>query len=280
MKLLKIFKSDINKHCLISTSFMDFIWEKADKEAIITTQIVDCNLSSKENDHLILELNYKDNKLFKANENYGGDIEKIDLLEEHKELPFTKVKVKNTLNYLLNSSTSKRKLFGSKSLQFKIPFSSENYTVNYYGKINKELVNWLPFSEIEIFAPEFLQGTLFIDYSDAQNPKYLNEEVIQKENYPDKGQGFTIKYFNEARFSVEKLERYGEPILGYLGVPIWVQYPEIPRCPKTNNVMKFMLQIETRSRTYPEPGEYNYEPDVFIFMEPNSKIVGIVLQRS
>ena len=170
-----------------------------------------------------------------------------------------------------------------KSKELTIPERSEKYTVNYYGRVNRRVINWLPFEEIELFSPEYLRGVLFIDYKDPLHPKYLNEEVIEKVDYPDKDQEFSIKYFCEMsyRLSDHRNEEKDEGVLGSTGIPEWIQQPQIPRCPETNRIMKFMIQIDRHHEWYPsDEGNYDYEPAVIIFMDPESKIVGVVLQTT
>jgi len=170
-------------------------------------------------------------------------------------------------------------LFGKFDQSIIIPEMKGDYTVNYIGKISNKLVNWLPFEEIYFFCPEFLKGVLYVDYSNPLYPKYLNNEVIEKVNFPKKNR-FILKEFNKVSFNIQ-LEVNDSETLGLIGVPSWIQNPEIPKCPKTNKPMKFIIQLDASEYKYQlgkTENDFDYEPIIYIFMEPKSKIIAYVLQ--
>lgn len=260
--------NDSKKYYLGGINFQDLEWADVDKEAIFKTQLLPYEDIGKDFFEEILELQYLDNKLIRAIDHLQGTAYPIDLTEKSIELNFPK-NISPKHYYTLYKSKDANydfKLFGSKPDNFYIPTENKNYTVNYVGTVSKTVIDWLPLEKIDLFAPEFLVGTLFIDYSNPHKPKYLNEEVIQKANYPNPEKGFTIKYFKEEFLSVLESNVISDTI-GNLGIPHWIQHPDIPRCPKSGRIMRFMLSIDF------------YEPCMLVFMEPTTSIVGILLQR-
>lgn len=258
---------DLKKYFLGGISFQDLEWANVDKEAIFKTQLMPNEDVGKDFFEEILELQYLENKLIGVVDHLQGTAYPVDLTEKIIELNFPK-NLSPKHFYSLNKSKDANydlKLFGSKPNDFHIPTDNKNYTVNYLGTVPRTVIDWLPLEKIDLFAPEFLVGTLFIDYSNPHKPTYLNEEVIQKINYPNPEKGFTIKYFKEEFLSV--LEPNGDSnSIGNIGIPDWIQHPDIPRCPKSGRIMRFMLSIDF------------YEPRIFVFMEPTTNIVGVLLQ--
>ena len=72
---------------------------------------------------------------------------------------------------------------------------------------------------------------------------------------------------------------------GHAGIPNWIQYPDIPLCPKSGKRMRFLAQFHAgvkASRSNVEPADEFYrhyfeelnfwgDGDLFIFFEPSSK---------
>ena len=165
--------------------------------------------------------------------------------------------------------------------QFVIPKSNESYKVNFLATITKASIEWLPFDEIHLFCPEFLTGTLFMDYSDPLSPKYLNEEVIQKVNYPDKSAPFEIKEYREVRVDVYPKFQDSKKWFGYLRTPAWLQEDETPTSPLTGKRMKFLLQLSFEAFDgpgYKDSDFFKYPPYIYYFIEPETKLISVTLQ--
>lgn len=271
----------MEKYFLSSIDFDRLKWESTDLESIFATQRLSPDISEREKFAEILELRFQGDELIEVFEHLEGQIYPVELSPSDKQLGIPKAGEIHLHHYLISEKTGSDKLFGQKSGSLQFPSTAEKYTVNYFGTITRSIISWLPFKEIELFSPEYLRGILFIDYKNPSKPRYLNEEVIEKINFPDKDQDFTIKYFEEMPFRLSSQHQEDEGVLGCIGMPEWIQQQQIPRCPETNRVMKFMLEIDRYHEWYPEgEGNYDYEPAVIVFMEPISKIVGIVLQTT
>lgn len=81
---------------------------------------------------------------------------------------------------------------------------------------------------------------------------------------------------------------------GITGLPFWIQYPEIPRCPVSGRLMRFVCHLNsclsikivqsTLSFTTKYAKDYCYDlrfwgsGTLYIFMEPETKIVGFLIQ--
>ncbi len=257
-------------------------WESIDEEAVYKTQRIAPSINKIEDFIEVLELRFEGDKLVGVTEYVEGRGYPVDDLNNGKILERPEESPIQTRKYLYEAKEGLSHLFGEKSTGFNIPEDEAKYSVNYFGNITSGLIEWLPYPEIELFCPEFLMGILYVDYNDPLKPKYLNPEVIEKVNFPDKDQEFAIKTFVKEPYIVDTKFDEFEGCFGYLGVPLWLQHFQIPRCPITGNVMKFMIEIEGSNLSYGRnlEGKYSYDPAVYFFMEPDSKIIGIVLQTT
>ena len=257
--------------------FYQLEFEDIDLEAIFRSQLINLDDFEKEVFEEIVELEYEGSQLVKAVDHIQGIKYPATIEKEIQHCHFEDLEI-NRCFYLVRGVDPRKgfNLFGEPSKDFCIPKDDEDYTVNFYGKLTKKTISWLPFEDIELFAPEFLTGTLYIDYSNRKAPKYLNQEVIQKKNYPEQGKGFTIRTFEEEPIANSR-SLVESQVIGHTGVPYWIQNPEIPRCPKSGKVMRFMLELDSYSSSI-QTNQYNYEPRVYIFMEPSTNILGILLQ--
>lgn len=86
--------------------------------------------------------------------------------------------------------------------------------------------------------------------------------------------------------------------IGHTAVPNWIQYPDIPTCPKSNKTMKLLCQltydgvddIKTKlTNVKPEDEWYKQyfenmnfwgDGDLYIFFEPESKVMCFIIQHT
>ena len=178
------------------------------------------------------------------------------------------LKMQNKKQFIHASENGNIVLNGNVPEDFNIPTNHENYTVNFLGTIYKEKIEWLPFDKLNLFSPEFLQGTLFIDYSNPNNPKYLNDSVIQKINYPDKSSPFEIKEYDKVKVDIYSKYQYSKDWFGYLNVPAWLQDDETPISPITGAKMKFLIQLsfeEFDLPKYKQSNYFKYPPYIYLY---------------
>lgn len=177
------------------------------------------------------------------------------------------------------------------AVKLRVPFQYLGYLDN-----KDEAFAWLPF-RLHLICPVFLNiSQVFIDYTDPLNPVLLNETELKvtASSYEELNSGSRI-IFEKVKFSaVPSYERIRG--LGHTGVPDWIQFPDIPRCPKTNRVMKFVCQLDSdagvgvkESNVIPSSGfmasyfeEMNFWGDgnLFVFIEPSSRIACYFIQNT
>ena len=85
--------------------------------------------------------------------------------------------------------------------------------------------------------------------------------------------------------------------IGHTGVPNWIQYPDIPSCPKSGKTMRFLLQLTLdgldiptkKTNVHPEKEWYKQyfdhmnfwgDGNLFIFFEPESKVACFMIQNT
>lgn len=263
-------------------SFEMLKWDSVDLDAIFKTQRIYPNRSDFRYFEEVLELGFENGKLIRAGEYLEGEKYMLEILEADEFISEPEESEIRILFYLLENKTGSNHLFGDQSSYLELPVDQGKYTVNYLGKISREVIDWLPFKEIELFSPEYLKGVLYIDYSNPNKPKYINEEVIEKVNFPFNDQAFRIKTFRKEPVEISSNKEEFQGVYGTIGVPEWIQQPQIPRCPKTNKVMKYLIGIDDYYlETERDEGVISdYEPAIYVFMEPDTRIVGIVLQTT
>jgi hypothetical protein len=275
-------------------------WEaefNGDKQCqkFLETQVID-----KETANTIwssIDLVFKNGKLIKAYNIEEGNKSVRKLNPNEIGFDFQKLKVNQIYN-LTYATNSESYLGGEIPKEFNIPKFEFNAPFQYLGKFSKseEAFNWLPF-DLHIAAPIYLNfDKLFIDYSDPLKPKVLNiEELKQTDNsYDDLKQDSEI-VFEKVFITTEKAKDFGG--MGHTLVPNWIQYPSIPSCPKSKKTMKLLCQltydgIEVKTkRTNVQPKDEWYKQyfekmnfwgdgDLYIFFEPESKIMCFIIQHT
>mgnify|MGYP001626680375 FL=1 len=105
----------------------------------------------------------------------------------------------------------------------------------------------LPF-DINLICPIFLDiDKVWVDYSNPNQPLVINKEEIDTTStaYKSLKKDSFIKY-NTTHFRMDYTEEFPY-VFGHAGIPEWIQYPDIPRCPKTKETMKFLCQLKSEA---------------------------------
>jgi hypothetical protein len=220
-----------------------------------------------------------------------------DLKDNEKSFDFFAVETHSiyAIEDVLNSDSY---IGGSPPRKFGFPEIHLKASFQYIGKLSKSAngINWLPF-DLHIIAPVFLKfDKIFLDYSDPHNPTVINEEELQKANtiYDEINPESEI-FYRKTPIKFRDTDDFGYDI-GHGGVPNWILNPEIPNCPKSGRVMKFVCQlksesgIETESTNiltenesmpdYTEILNFRGDGDLFIFFEPKSKVLCLFIQKN
>lgn len=187
---------------------------------------------------------------------------------------------------------------GEGPVGFQFPENNCPGSFQYIGFINRNdpSFSWLPFS-LNLVCPVYVDFfQLWLDYSDPAKPVVINSSEINSAGtaYEDLKKD-SVVIFNQVMFRTEENSGYGYDF-GFTGVPEWIQYPDIPRCPKINKTMRFVCQlvsdtgVGTRTtnvkpekewyRQYFEEMNFWGDGDLFVFFEPEAKIACYFIQHT
>jgi hypothetical protein len=250
-----------------------------------------------------LELVFRNNKLVKiydVEDVFDGKKNKKTerpLKESEKGFEFIDVKA-HQIYAIQRSLNSNSYLGGEPPIEFKMPKLDFAAPSQYLGKLSKldKAFCWLPF-DLHIIAPIYSNfSQLFIDYSDQMEPQIINVEELRLSGteYEDLKPNSEI-IFKKNFISAEKSNDFGDGT-GSAGVPNWLQFPEIPTCPKSNRTMKFLCQLgsnigvdteRTNVKTNDEWYQHYFETmnfwsdgELYIFFEPESKVACFIIQTT
>jgi len=262
-------------------------------ENFIATQIT--NKHTFEYANVGLELIFGDKKLVRVNKYNDGICEERTLEDEEVGLPYREFKENKLLN-LSESIFGLHQLGGEIPDDFQLPDNQCVVPFQYLGFINNEdkNFNWLPF-KVHLACPIYLNiGHVYLDYSNPSKPTIINREEVESagtEFADDLNQNSEI-VFNESKFSsTEDAEFSG---MEHAGIPLWIQNPDIPMCPKSGRRMKFLCQLNggisaKRTNVVPKDKRYSHyyeemnfwgDGDLFVFFEPTSKVACYFIQNT
>lgn len=264
-------------------------------QKFIETQIVD-----KKTAHTIyfsIELIFKNNKLAKSYDYEEGTKTERKLSDNEKGLAYIDLEP-HQIFQIVKSRPSQSFLGGEIPENFTIPKFKFNAPFQYLGKFSKldEAFNWLPF-DLHLVAPIYLNfDKVFVDYSDPLNPKIIDiEELRETDNSYDSLKPNSEIVYKKMFITTQKSNDYGYGE-GHTGVPSWIQYPDIPTCPKSKKTMRFLSQLKSndavktkRTNINPEDEwEKQYfdhmnfwgDGDLYIFFEPESKVACFIIQNT
>ncbi|MEP0266851.1 hypothetical protein [Dokdonia sp.] len=265
-----------------------------DCQKFIETQVID-----KKTAYTVwssIELVFTDNKLSKAYNHEEGQKTERKLNESEIGLEYTEIQP-HQIFQLNKSRSSKSYLGGEAPSEFTTPTFEFNAPFQYLGKFSKsdEPFAWLPF-DLHLVAPIYLNfDKLYIDYSDPMNPRVIDVETLSETDtsYDDLKPNSEIVY-KKVYVTGRKSNNYSNGV-AHTGVPAWIQYPDIPTCPKSKKTMRFLCQITSdvvdTERTNVQPKDEWYKQyfnnmnfwgdgDLYIFFDPESKVACFIIQNT
>lgn len=247
-----------------------------------------------------IELTYDDNDVLAETVVYmDNEIEENEHINhnllQHK--PIGKFKYRelapNVLYKLLEDANGVHHLGGEVPAGFTMPEAKLAVPFQYLGRLNNtDAFAWLPFP-LHLVCPIYLNfDKLFLDYSNPQHPVLINREEMEDAgtSYDDDLNTESEIVFAEKRFHTAPSDWYG-----IAGVPKWIQYAEIPICPKNGKPMRFVCQLDgngvkaSRSNVTPHDEWYRryYEElnfwgdgELYVFFEPESKTACYFIQNT
>lgn len=262
-------------------------------ENFIATQIT--NKATVERLYSGIELVFKNDKLIKAYDYKEGVRKDRELKDDEVGLTYKEFE-ENRILQSVEDKNGIHQLGGEIPNDFQLPENNCLVPFQYLGYIDNHDIkfNWLPY-KIHLTCPIYLNiGNVFLDYSDPTQPVIINKEEVEDADtsYNDDLNQESEIVFNEMRFSFVEAEEFSGT--EHSGIPNWIQYPDIPMCPKSGKRMKFLCQLNggiTSKRTNVEPKDEWYrhyyeelnfwgDGDLFVFFEPTSKVACYFIQNT
>ncbi|MFT5770776.1 MAG: hypothetical protein ACI9ZX_000161 [Algoriphagus sp.] len=198
-----------------------------------------------------------------------------------------------------SETTSESYLGGEIPDGFTIPKFNRKPSFQFLGTLSNttEGLEWLPF-DLLLTVPLYGHfDPLFLDYSDPLSPKVINEEHYLSSDYDDEFVKHDSDLVYEKAFITtqpsDEIPEFEENI-GIAGVPVWIQNPAIPVCPISGRTMKFVCQLNygldiplksssfsTESGgAYIEKMNFGIDGDLYLFIEPETKVVCVIIQHT
>lgn len=241
-----------------------------------------------------LELTFVNEKLAEVTEYFGEEVKKRALDPEEIGMPYFHAEP-NAVYEIYRIGKSDSYLGGVPPSNFQIPTFDFVAPFQYVGKLSKQqpAFSWLPF-DLHLVAPIYLNiDALFVDYSNPIAPKVFDIEALKNtdHSYTNELKANTEVIFEQMFFDTQPTDGFPE-----IGIPNWIQYPEIPTCPKTNEVMRFVCQfgsddsIKTVQHNvvtdddwmirYFEHLNFWGDGDLFVFFHPESRMACYIIQNT
>ena len=264
-------------------------------QKVIQTQMIDKDTA--EQISMAMELVFREDQLVKAYLLEEGQRQDRELLSSERGFRFIDVAPHPIYN-LVATDNADSYLGGMPPADFAMPKFDFTAPFQYLGKLSKAdpAFAWLPF-DLHLAAPIYLNFyQLFIDYANPKHPEVVNlDELRETENpYDDLEPNSEVVY---KRVSIQSTKSTNfEHGIGHTGVPNWIQYPNIPTCPKSNMTMRFLCQLHYENGIKTEwtnvhPKEKGFERyfdhlnfwgdgDLYIFFEPESKVMCFMIQNT
>jgi hypothetical protein len=246
-----------------------------------------------------IELVFEEDQLvgvyeYEEGEMMGGK----ELKEEEIGMPYEYYEPKSFFQFEKDEN-GPHQLGGEKPNDFQFPENNCEVPFQYIGFINDEDLNFsfLPFT-LHLVCPIFLEiDKVFLDYSNPNFPVLLNrEEVERAENsFPEDLNASSEIIYHALRMRAEEsVSFYDDDGIGAAGVPVWIQYPMFPTCPKSGRLMRFVCQLTNgvsakssnvvphneHYRRYFEKLNFCSDGDLFVFFEPESKVACYFMQHT
>ncbi len=263
--------------------------------SFIETQITDKETAENFFSHSILTYNENGYLEYAESKNQDGDVRELPIRDN-------KIKYRNLrINKLYNfqqKKNGKNWLGGKTPTNFLIPDNTCPGSFQYLGKVsaNNKAFNWLPF-DINLICPIFLNfDKIWLDYSEPNAPKIFNsEEVNSLSKFYDDIKPSSFIEYEQVNFDINPVTeiRFG---IGFTGIPSWIQFSDIPKCPKTQKTMRFLCQLQDSDniktkrtnikpvndwyKRYFEKMTFWGDGELFVFFEPESKIACYMIQNS
>lgn len=215
----------------------------------------------------------------------------------YRDYPVLKYRV------LLASEKGLHQLGGTPPDSFKMPVNNTSTPYIYLGKLdclNDELLGWTKLNVAHLVCPIFGDFELiYLDYSNPLQPKLVDNNTRDKiiSNFEKLNADNQILFKElKVKASTPSLEKLiNDKVLGNIGAPEWLQHELIPKCPKSGNYMKFLIQLNSTNLVELESSDVDKDEKyiehlesfdfwgggtLIVFYEPESKIMAYYIQNT
>ncbi len=295
-KDMKLLFSKNNKYSkYIAGSEIDF--ENSDElKKILLTQGLDKNgFEFFKEVQSATEIIIDNNKIVKVKLHFEDEIETEKV---NANLPIQEWQDREVF-FLVEDVNGSHKLGGKTPNDFILPTHSKMKTpFIYIGSIDTKdkRFEWLNLPKLHIAYPIYeCNFGIFLDYKNPNKPEIINPETFTEDWFDVKTKGVDKVVFKENSFAsyVETNKNKFEEISEFnplCWVPLWIQAPDIPICPKSGKVMRFVCQITTNEKiklvdnngieNLPFSDYLNFADDgiLYVFYEPESRIMYLNIQ--
>jgi len=267
-----------------------------DCQKFLSTQVVNEVTAMKESS--AIELIFQNNKLVKTFEYEEGEKQLRALDPVEVGFPYQQL-IPHTIYDIVRAEEGVSYLGGDAPDFFKIPTYDFVLPFQYLGMFSPKdpAFNWLPF-DLHLAAPIYSNFQFFfMDYSNPLEPKPHHQMDLSKMNnaYEEELKADSKIIFKKSFIKTEIVDSSIDSY-AFAGVPNWIQYPDITSCPKSGKTMRFLCQItsdtgiETKFTNVKSESKFiqdyfhrlNFwgDGDIFIFFEPESKMVCYLIQNT
>jgi len=174
----------------------------------------------------------------------------------------------NAFHHFIENTEGLHRLGGEIPHELTIPENTCPNSLQYVGKIScsDSVFEWLPF-DLHLICPIYLGfDKLWLDMKDPLKPKIINKEELAKAYTDNILKPNTSVVFEKKHFSLKKEKGSGYG-MGFSGVPRWTKNELPPICPESNQMLRFVCQLNSNAGVKTRSFELNdqlEEPDLYL----------------
>jgi len=263
-------------------------------QSFIETQIT--TEKSAKNAYCYIEMIFNENNFLeeaiKRDEDGNEELLSFDL----DRIPYKDLRINEIYNFI-EDKNGLNYIGGKIPQDFKIPVNKCPGSFQYLGLISHNSLGfeWLPF-DINLISPIYMDmDKVWLDYSSSKEPQIINLDEINSLTtaYDDLVADSFVAYCKKPFSTVLSSEiEYG---FGATGIPNWIQFSDIPRCPKSGKTMRFLCQLQSDIvntaetnvvnkdewyKSYFEKMDFWGGGDLYVFFEPETKTACYMIQNT
>ncbi|RXJ04284.1 hypothetical protein DS745_02555 [Anaerobacillus alkaliphilus] len=237
-----------------------------------------------------IELEIEGNQIVRAVE-HQQEHQKVKW--ENEELPLEEWE-DHPVFFLKKDVNGNHRIGGKKPKELQLPKHAEVMTkFQYIGSLGGEdrAFQWMNMEQFHIVFPLFeCNYGVFFDYSNPLEPKVI-EPTTFTDDWEDSFLQETQVEYERVNYRVtdelNDLQEFESRDVLLCGVPMWYQFPCVPRCPVTNEPMRFVCSIES-DPSIKVINDHEVHNDILIFGDmghlmvfyhPTSKVAFVMMEH-